>query len=112
MSNEPSSDLGGVLDLEQRHLRIVRDILRRHLVGAEVRAFGSRASGSAKPFSDLDLLVTASAPLTPRLCALLADDFSESDLPFKVDLLDSSSLEPNFRDRILRGSVVVHTPAA
>jgi predicted nucleotidyltransferase len=49
-------------------------------------AFGSRVQGTARPYSDLDLVVIAGTPLPLTALAALADDFSRSDLPWKVDV--------------------------
>lgn len=100
---------GLVLGVEQ--LATVRELLRQHLPGVEVRAFGSRARGSPKPTSDLDLMVFSTKPLAPRTWALLADAFAESDLPFKVDLVDASTTTPSFRTLALAESVVVQHAA-
>jgi hypothetical protein len=37
----------------------------------------------------------------------MAEAFSDSVLPFKVDVLDGASLEENFRRLILEGSIVI-----
>ena len=50
------------------------------LPGAEVWVFGSRATGHARPFSDLDLLVTKPVSLTWLQLADLRDAFEASDL--------------------------------
>lgn len=82
-------------------------LLQRYVPGVEVRAFGSRARGSAKHASDLDLLVMCDEPLSPRAHALLADAFAESDLPFKVDVIDASTVAPAFLQQILEPSIVI-----
>jgi uncharacterized protein len=95
------------LILSTNHLATVRELLRHHLPGVEVRAFGSRAGGHPKPASDLDLMVFSEKPLEPRRYALLADAFAESDLPFNVDVIDASTTTPSFRSRALAESIVV-----
>lgn len=99
------------LVLSAHQLATDRELLRRHLPGVEVRAFGSRAGGQPKPASDLDLLVVSQKPLAPRSHALLADAFAESDLPFKVDVIDASTATPSFRAQALAESILVQ-PAA
>jgi type I restriction enzyme, S subunit len=86
---------------------IVRDILRRHVPRHEVWAFGSRATGRPKPYSDLDLAIVSDTPLSLRTGALLQDDFSESDLPWRVDVIDLATTQPGFRQIIEREKVVV-----
>jgi uncharacterized protein len=95
------------LVLSANHLAKVRELLQHHLPGVEVRAFGSRAGGHPKPASDLDLMVFSERPLEPRRFALLADAFAESDLPFKVDVVDASMATASFRAHALAESIVV-----
>jgi type I restriction enzyme S subunit len=85
-----------MLDLEPRHRDLVRAILQRHVAGVEVRAFGSRANGRARRASDLDLLLMTKAPLEPVVLARLKDDLTESDLPFRVDVLDAADVGASF----------------
>lgn len=96
----------GGIDLEPAHLAVVSDILRAHLPGsARVYVFGSRASAQAKPCSDLDLLIDAGRPLSLDERAVLAEAFSESDLPFKVDLADGHRIEDWFLQTVARERV-------
>lgn len=86
--------------LAPHHARIVAAILRRHVPGARVRVFGSRARGGATAGSDLDLLVEQASPVSEAALASLDLDFADSDLPFRVDVRDAASLDPAFRRRI------------
>lgn len=47
-----------------------------------------------------------------RLIESLKDAFSESDLPFTVDVLDWHTIPDSFRDVILRQYEVVQAPAS
>ncbi|OOF40082.1 MULTISPECIES: nucleotidyltransferase family protein [Rodentibacter] len=96
-----------MIDIEPKHLAIVQDILRTHLTGYEVRAFGSRVKGTARKFSDLDLVVMSEEPLSLRLFAEVSEAFSESDLPYKVDVLDWATTSESFREIIEQKYVVV-----
>ena len=95
------------IDVRPDHWAIVRDILRRHVPAHEVWAFGSRAKWTAKPYSDLDLAVIADQPLPLALLASLADDFSDSDLPWKVDVVDWAATKQTFRSIIERDKVAI-----
>ncbi|MBI4630945.1 MAG: nucleotidyltransferase domain-containing protein [Chloroflexi bacterium] len=98
-----------MIDLRPDHLKIVTDILARHAPEYEVRAFGSRVNGKTKPHSDLDLVVMTDSALSPSRLADLKDAFSDSDLPFRVDVLDWASIADNFRGIIEQEFVVVQT---
>ena len=95
------------VDILPKDLEIVLGILRRFVAGLEVRAAGSRASGEARRFSDLDLIIMTERPLDISVLAGLNDAFSDSDLPFSVDVLDWASIDENFRRLIYEGSVVI-----
>lgn len=86
-----------MLDLDQDHLEIVRAILHEHVPQYDVWVFGSRILGTARRFSDLDLVIVTEQPLEFTLLGRIRDAFSESDLPFKVDVLDWSALSEQFR---------------
>ncbi|WP_423709634.1 nucleotidyltransferase family protein [Undibacterium sp. WLX3042] len=77
---------------------IVSAILQKHVPENEVWAFGSRATHTEKPYSDLDLAIIGDTPLTLSLLATIEHDFSESNLPFKVDVVDWATLSPAFRE--------------
>lgn len=88
------------IDLSEAELCCVRRILRAHLPDQEVWVFGSRVGRVAKRFADLDLAIVSKTPLSARQLALLAEDLSESDLPFRVDLVDWATAGEEFRRRI------------
>ena len=85
------------LALSADELAIVRQILRAHLPNTTaVHAFGSRTTGQAKPWSDLDLVIDTGGPLSLECLAALAEAFDESALPWKVDLVDRANVSSEF----------------
>lgn len=88
------------LDLAPREWAIVRTILRQHVPEREVWAFGSRVTGRAWAFSDLDLAIGGDAPLGAWRLGALREAFVESDLPWKVDLVDWPAVSEGFRRRV------------
>lgn len=100
------------LDVTEDQWRLIRDILREHLPDCEVRAFGSRTTGQAKPYSDLDLALMPVTTLALAEIAALREAFSDSSLPWKVDLVDGTVASAGFRDIIDRHHIVVQTQAS
>ena len=90
------------IDIRLDHLHIVRDILKQHVPNHKVMVFGSRAKFTAKHTSDLDLCIMGNAPLSLSLLGHLRDDFSESNLPYKVDLVDWYDLDNVFKKIVKR----------
>lgn len=96
-----------LLDVRADHLKIVQDILKKFVPEHEVWAFGSRAKWLAKEYSDLDLCILGETPLSFRTLGLLEEAFEESDLPYKVDVVDWATTSESFRKIIERDNVVV-----
>ncbi|MHB1286510.1 MAG: nucleotidyltransferase family protein [Leptospirales bacterium] len=96
------------LDIRPAHLKIVLETLNRFIPDREVWVFGSRVKGTAKDTSDLDLAVIGKTPLDFKTLAALRDDFSESNIPYKVDVVDWSTISETFREIIRKDRVVIH----
>lgn len=94
MSRQPD------IDVTPEQWEIISAILQSRIPNNTVWAFGSRATHTAKPYSDLDLAIDSSDGLPLSLIAALEQDFSESDLPFKVDIADWVTMSPTFRGLI------------
>ncbi|MBY0462491.1 MAG: nucleotidyltransferase domain-containing protein [Alphaproteobacteria bacterium] len=96
------------IDIRARDLTIVQEILRNILAPeAKVWVFGSRAKWTAKTSSDLDLAIDAGRPLTLAESSNLADAFEESDLPYKVDVVDMYTMSDTFRPYVEKERVAL-----
>jgi len=94
--------------MRSKDLTIVWAILRRALPpNATVWVFGSRAKGTAKKASDLDLAIDAGRPLTRAESISLWDEFEESDLPYRVDVVDLHTISESFREIIEQDKVLL-----
>lgn len=82
--------------MEPRHWDIVQNILAQYPYS--FYAFGSRAKGNPKILSDLDLCFFDQIPSNALL--QLEEDFEESDLPYKVDIVDWNKCSDTFREMI------------
>ncbi len=106
------------LDLQPRHRELIERLLRLHLPGVEVWAYGSRINGRSHGGSDLDLVLRGPglAPLSSEMLGRLEDAFRESNIPFLVEARDWARLPASFHAEIERGYVVLlegafaHTP--
>ncbi|MCK4691645.1 MAG: nucleotidyltransferase domain-containing protein [Desulfuromonadales bacterium] len=86
-----------MIDLTPQELEIVKTLLKVYLPYCEVRVFGSRVTMMAKPYSDLDLVAVADGRIENERMSELREAFEESDLPFRVDLLDWSRISEEFK---------------
>lgn len=98
----------GQIDITPEERAIVLRILNEIVPDREVRAFGSRVTGKAKPFSDLDLAIMGDEPLSLETRARLEEAFSESELPWKVDILDWVQADEAFQKIIKQNYFIFH----
>lgn len=94
------------IDIAIEDLKTVLQILAEHAAQYPVWAFGSRVTGNARKFSDLDLAIMSEKPLDFNTYADLKEAFSESNLPFKVDVIDWSSITDEFK-KIIQSQYVI-----
>ncbi len=74
---------------------------------ADVWVFGSRAKWLARDTSDLDLCIRSADPIGFSRMGSLRVAFEESNLPYKVDVLDWATAAPSFRKIIERDKVKI-----
>ncbi|MDD2773690.1 MAG: nucleotidyltransferase domain-containing protein [Elusimicrobiales bacterium] len=99
-----------MIKITPEQLKIVAEILSKHVPGAQVRAFGSRVNGTPKPYSDLDLAIIAGKKLDIASLGALREAFAESDLPFRVDIIDWHSTSLQFKKIVEAGYEAIILP--
>ena len=62
-----------------------------------MRVFGSRVTGLAKKYSDLDLAIISEKKLPVTVLYSLKEDLEQSDLPFRADILDWQAISDEFK---------------
>jgi uncharacterized protein len=99
------------IDLSAVHRQLVLELLAELLPpSAQVWVFGSRATGRARRYSDLDLLIDVGRPLSLDEAALLREGFEESDLPYRVDIVDWHAIGDRFRRLIAAQRILLNAP--
>ena len=94
------------IQITNEEKNIVQNILQKYVPDCEVWAFGSRATNSAKKYSDLDLAIIGKQPLSVQKMADLNNAFSESDLIWKVDIVDWCNTADWFKKIIAKDKII------
>lgn len=83
-------------------------LCRRHGI-RRLAVFGSRLKGTARPDSDLDLLVEFEPDRVPGLLGLSGIELELTEmLGVKVDLRTAQELSPYFRDEVMNQAQVAY----
>jgi predicted nucleotidyltransferase len=96
------------IDFSADHRQLVLNILHANLPqSTKTWVFGSRTTGRARRYSDLDLAIDAGRRLTLDEIARLSEAFSDSDLPYRVDLVDWQDINDHWRQTIVAERVAL-----
>ncbi|MDP3434254.1 MAG: type I restriction endonuclease [Bacteroidota bacterium] len=94
------NNLSSKFGLTDRDIQTIHGIFCKYPEVLLIHIFGSRAKGTSKPGSDIDFAIMNRLP-DIKVLLRLKNDFEESSLPYKVDLVDFQTLtNQNFIDHI------------
>lgn len=92
--------------LDDQLLQTVKDILFSVIPKDAYKAyiFGSRATGNARKFSDIDIGIEG-AKLSIETYFNLKDAFEESDIPYTIDIVEMNETSESFQ-QVARQKVI------
>ncbi|GHV72484.1 hypothetical protein AGMMS49928_29510 [Spirochaetia bacterium] len=96
--------------VSEADFKTIQEIIARYAAGCEVHAFGSRYKWTSNDYSDLDLAFVGDKKLSLAEIAKIREAFEESDLPFRVDVLDWHGISKEFQAIINQGYEVIYSP--
>lgn len=89
-----------MINISRKDADIIRKILRTHVPECAVWAFGSRVTGNAEPYSDLDLAIIGNTKIERHVMVRLKEAFENSTLNYRVDIIDWQTTSDSFRNII------------
>ena len=98
-----------MINVSEIQLKIIIDIIKKYVPHCEVRAYGSRYKWTSNLYSDLDLSIVGEDKLDWIMLEDIEEAFQESNLPFRVDILDWNAISPEFKKVIEQGYEVIYT---
>lgn len=86
---------------------MLQTIIKNHATDQAYRAvvFGSRATGRAQKYSDVDVALIAPNSVPIRTLSGLREALEDSSLPYIVDVVDYASASDHLQDEITRNGV-------
>lgn len=86
--------------LEEQHYLWIKKVIAAFFPQSEVFVFGSRSRGDYKRYSDLDLAIKLAQASSLKNWLEVQEQFSESRIPIKIDLVNLDQIDRNFRQSI------------
>ena len=92
--------MDNLFGLSKEQIDFIKKILFTYIPNVKAYVFGSRARGNYKRYSDLDVVLDSHSPISIKTWLEIQEQFSESSLPIKVDLIEMNKLDPSFKAKI------------
>lgn len=85
---------------EDRIIKIIREIIPDPQL--KIILYGSRARGDARATSDYDIAIDLSEKIPDRFISRIKEKLENSDIPYKVDIVDLNGIAEELKQRIIR----------
>lgn len=97
------------LHLPSRYRQEIEALLRKHIPGVDVWAYGSRVNGQSHDGSDLDLVLRGPSlgPIPPDALRALKNALHDSNVPILIEAQDWARLPESFHREIERDYVTL-----
>ena len=85
----------------------IKELVLCRLEDTEYQAFlfGSRATGTAKKWSDYDVGILGKKPLDSVLKVTIEEDLENSNVPYFVDIVDFYKVTDRFKTVAMKGAI-------
>lgn len=97
-----------MIDIDPGHLEAARSILKKYFSDEKILVYGSRVKGTSQPFSDIDIAICGKEKISIEKLSFIDDDFSESTIPFRVDITEINRVDESFKKIILAEGVPLY----
>ena len=89
--------------LSEKHLDFIQKVLRENIPQKDAKfyVFGSRSKGNYREYSDIDIAVKLeNERLSADVLGKILLEFSDSTLPYEVDVIDLNAIDEKFKQLI------------
>lgn len=95
------------MGLDDNTKKTFTKIVFSHLKPSEAKVFifGSRATGKNRKYSDVDLGILSKSEIPVTTKFDLEEEFDQSDLPYRVDIVDFSKVSDKFKEVAMRNII-------
>lgn len=97
------------VDIEKKYLDQVKSIINSVLQNdtLKIYVFGSRATGKAKKYSDLDIALKSNTKIDSEKMSKLAIELENTTIPYEIDIIDLNNITDSFKKCIEKNLVEI-----
>ena len=85
-----------MIDLEEKYINFIKTTVGNFLKNFDLFLFGSRAKGTARKYSDIDIAIQSDELDEDKRLKILFE-FENSTLPYQVDVVDLKTVSDDFK---------------
>lgn len=85
-----------MIDLEEKYINFIKTTVGKFLKNSDLFLFGSRAKGTARKYSDIDIAIL-SDELDENKRLKILFELENSTLPYQVDVVDLKTVSDDFK---------------
>lgn len=85
-----------MIDLEEKYINFIKTTVGNFLKNFDLFLFGSRAKGTARKYSDIDIAILSDELDEDKRLKILFE-FENSTLPYQVDVVDLKTVSDDFK---------------
>ncbi len=95
-----------MIDLEEKYIDFIREIITKYLSSCKIYIFGSRVKNKAKKYSDIDIALDCKN-LNDEILLKIKNEFENSTLPYEVDVVDLNTISETFKSHIIKDMIEI-----
>lgn len=92
--------------VEEEHKKKIIGVLTVLFPDATIYLFGSRARGTHRKYSDIDLAIDMGSPADPAAINEAKSMLSESNIPYFIDVVDFNEISKIMKNAILTEGII------
>lgn len=93
-------------NIDEKYKKILLDIVMSKLPECKVYLFGSRARGTCRSGSDIDLALDADKKIDDMTIMYIKEAIDASIIPFFVDIIDMQDVSDDFKNIITKDFII------
>ena len=75
-------------------------VIKKYIPRGEIYLFGSRAMGTQRPSSDIDLVIKTDAVIDHHILNLIKEEIETLNIPFFIDIVDYNAVYEDMKNFI------------
>ena len=92
--------------IKSKYKSAIIKVIRKYLPDCNIYLFGSRATGKAKEYSDIDIALDNFSVIDRRFLRKITDELEDTNIPLEIDVVDIYVSSDDLRAKIKKEGIL------